>query len=174
MEGEFAAAVARWQNFETLAGSIAATLLGLLFVAVSIRPALFSQENHVAFLTVAAKSMGLFMLVALMALVLQIPDIKPDSMGIVLGIMAVISIFNTMQQVAAMRPILNEWGLLFLVRRVLLPALGYAGLLLASVALYNGDVRWLSLLGGTQILFLFTGTYNAWDLLIRLGRDKTG
>jgi hypothetical protein len=171
MESEFASAIARWQNFESLAGSVAATLLGLLFVAVSIRPALFSQEDHSAFLAVAAKSMGLFILVTLMALVFQIPDIRPNGMGIALAAMAIISIFNTVQQVTVMRRILHEWGPLFLARRILLPALGYALLLVASVTIYNGDVRWLSLLGITQVLFLFTGTYNAWDLLIRVGKN---
>ncbi len=59
MESEFAAAIARWQNFESLAGSVAATLLGLLFVAVSIRPALFGQETHPAYLAVATKESDL-------------------------------------------------------------------------------------------------------------------
>jgi hypothetical protein len=172
MEREFASAIARWQNFESLAGSVAATLLGLLFVAVSIRPALFSQEDHLAFLAVAAKSIGLFMLVTLIALVFQIPDIRPEGLGVALAVMGVISTFNTIHQVTAMRSILNEWGLSFLTRRVLLPTLGHAGLLIASVTLYNGDVQWLPVLGGTQIVFLFTGTYNAWDLLIHIGKVK--
>src|SRR5918912_645790 len=124
MGSEFTSAIARWQNFESLAGSVAATLLGLLFVAVSIRPAVFSQEDHSAFLAVAAKSMGLFMLVIVIALVFQVPDIRPNGMGIALAVMAVISIFNTVQQVTVMRRILHEWGPLFLARRILLPALG--------------------------------------------------
>ena len=170
MESEFAAAVARWQNFESLAGSIAATLLGLLFVAVSIRPALFGQVEHAVFLTVAAKSMGLFMLVILIALVFQIPDIHPSSMGMTLAIMAVISLWNTMRQLGVMRGILHEWGPLFLARRILLPALGYLLLLVASAALYQGEIGWLPMLALAQIVFLFTATYNAWDLLLRVGK----
>ena len=67
-----------------------------------------------------------------------------------------------------MRGILQEWGPLFVARRILLPALGYTLLLAASVGIYNGDTEWLFALGTTQNLFLFTGTYNAWDLLIRV------
>jgi len=170
MDNEFAAAIARWQNFESLAGSIAATLLGLLFVAVSIRPALFGQEEHPALLSIAAKSLGLFMLVIMIALAFQIPDIRPRGMGIVLAALAVISMVNTMHHVAVMRRISHEWGPLFLARRILLPTLGYVLLLAASAAMYNGDVEWLAVLAITQMLFLFTGTHNAWDLLIRVGK----
>jgi hypothetical protein len=111
------------------------------------------------------------MLVILIALVFQIPDLRPSGMAIALLIMAVISLFNTIRQIAVMRRILHEWGPLFVARRILLPALGYALLLAASAAINSGDAGWLLVLGITQILFLFTGTYNAWDLLIRVGKS---
>jgi hypothetical protein len=169
MESEFASAMGRWQSFQSLAGSVAATLLGLLFVAVSIRPTLFGRRDHPDFLSIAAKSMGLFMLVILIALLSQIPDLRPGGMAIGLVIMAVISLANTGYQIAIMRRILHEWGPLFFVRRILLPAAGYVILLVTSAAIYYGDDQWLLALGLTQILFLFTGTYNAWDLLIHPG-----
>src|SRR5581483_5231914 len=129
MESEFAAAIGRWQSFQTLIGSAAATLLGLLFVAVSINPAIFRRETHPDYLSIAAKSMGLFVLVLFIALLFQIPEIEPSSMALVLVTMAVLSIVNTVQQLVIMRRIVNEWGVVFFVRRVMLPAAGY-GLLL--------------------------------------------
>jgi hypothetical protein len=169
MESDFASAIGRWQSFQSLAGAVAATLLGLLFVAVSIRPTLVGRQDHPDILSIAAKSMGLFMLVILIALVSQIPDLRPSGMAIGLVIIAVMSLANTGYQIAVMRRILDEWGPLFFVRRILLPTAGYVILLVTSVAIYHGDDRWLLALGTTQILFLFTGTYNAWDLLIHPG-----
>jgi hypothetical protein len=165
MESEFAAAVGRWQSFQSLAGTAAATLLGLLFVAVSIRPTFFGREAHPDFLAIAAKSMGLFVVVLQIALVFQIPDLRPGGMALVLVIMALLSLVNTGYQIAVMQRILQEWGLLFVVRRLLLPAVGHGILLVASIAIASGDDRWLLALGITQMLFLFTGTYNAWALL---------
>ena len=169
MESDFASAIGRWQSFQSLAGAVAATLLGLLFVAVSIRPTLVGRQDHPDILSIAAKSMGLFMLVILIALVSQIPDLRPSGMAIGLVIIAVMSLANTGYQIAVMRRILDEWGPLFFVRRMLLPTAGYVILLVTSVAIYHGDDRWLLALGITQILFLFTGTYNAWDRLIHPG-----
>jgi hypothetical protein len=169
MESDFATVVGRWQSFQSLAGSVAATLLGLLFVAVSIRPAIFGRRDHPDFLSIAAKSMGLFILVIAIALVFQIPDLHRDGMGIALAIMAGISVLNTIHQFTVFQRIFREWGPFFLARRILLPAVGHALLLAVSIALLVGDEGWLPVLGFTQILYILTATYNAWDLLIRAG-----
>jgi hypothetical protein len=171
IEHEFAAAIARWQSFQALAGTIAATLLGLLFVAVSIRPTLLGQADHPGFLAVGAKAMGLFMLVIVIALLLQMPDLRPTTLAIVLILMALLSLFNTARQVAIIHQLIEEWGWLFVARRIMLPGCGYVSLLAASVTIYRGETEWLVVVASTQLLFLFTGTYNAWDLLVRAGKS---
>lgn len=171
MESEFASVIGRWQSFQSLAGSVAATLLGLIFVAVSIRPALFREEDHPDFLSIGAKSMGLFMLVVIIALLFQVPDPRPIDIGTALAICALISLFNTARQIIIMRRILDEWGILFLSRRILLPAVGYVLLLAVSITIYMGETRWINVVALTQLLFLFTGTYNAWALLMRIGKS---
>ena len=172
MDSDFAHILAQWQNFEMLAGSVSATLLGLLFVAASIRPALFDRTEHREFLTIAAKSLGMFMLVIAIALVFLIPNVDPRTMGITLAGMAILALVNTTQQIVAMQKLLNEWGLLFITRRILLPAAGYVLLLWVSAMLYIGQIHWLSWLAPAQILFVLSATYNAWDLLLRVGKQQ--
>jgi hypothetical protein len=172
MDSDFAAIIARWQNFEMLAGSVSATLLGLLFVAASIRPALFDRTEHREFLAIAAKSLGMFMLVVAIALVFLIPNIDPKPMGITLAGIAILALVNTTQQIFMMQKLLNEWGLLFITRRILLPASGYVLLLWVSAMLYIGQIHWLSWLAPAQILFVLSATYNAWDLLLRVGKQQ--
>jgi hypothetical protein len=172
MDSEFASIIGQWQSFENLAGSISATLLGLLFIAASIRPALFDRAEHREFLTIAAKSLGMFILVIAIALVFLIPNIDPRNMGITLAGMAILALVNTTQQIVAMQKLLNEWGLLFITRRILLPAAGYVLLLWVSAMLYIGQSGWISWLGPAQILFILSATYNAWDLLLRVGTQE--
>jgi hypothetical protein len=92
------------------------------------------------------------------ALVSQILDPQPRGMAIGLVIMAVISLVNTGYQITVMRRSLHEWELLFLARRILLPALGYIILLSTSAVIYHGDDQWLLALSIIQMSFLFTGT----------------
>ena len=171
MESDFASVLGEWQSFQNLSGAAAATLLGLLFVAVSIRPALFGHAEHRDFLAIAAKSLGMLILVLAIALITLIPHIDPVHMGITLAIIALLALVNTTQQIVLMQKLLHEWGLLFVTRRIVLPAVGYALLLWVSVMLYAGQIHWVSWLAPAEILFLFTATYNAWDLLVRVGNQ---
>jgi hypothetical protein len=103
---------------------------------------------------------------------LTIPDIDPRNMSITLAGMAILALVNTTQQIVAMQKLLNEWGLLFITRRILLPAAGYVLLLWVSAMLYIGQIGWVSWLGPAQILFILSATYNAWDLLLRVGTQE--
>lgn len=148
MSDEFSSTLAQWQSFQGLAGASAATLLGLLFVSASIRPELFVHETHPELLSVGQKSMGMLLVVTIIALVFLLPSISPSSMGTALGITALIALFNTSRQFAIAQRLLREWGMFFVARRILLPSAGYVLLLAVSIALYLGEIEWLSLLGG--------------------------
>ena len=172
VEDSFARTVEQWRDFQALAGAVGATLLGLLFVAVSIRPAVFGRDTHPEFLSLALKSLGLFMLVVLIALLLVMTDPRPRDVGIALSIMGAISLFNSVPQLASVhRSMRQEWGAFFFLRRVLLPTAGYLLLLVAGLGILMGDTSWIHAIGWLQLVFLFTATYNAWDLVTHVAKQ---
>ena len=48
MDDGFAAAVAAWHDFYLLAGTAAATLIGLIFVALSLNPEVMADDGRSA------------------------------------------------------------------------------------------------------------------------------
>ncbi len=66
----------------------------------------------------------------------------------------------------------REWGAWFFTRRVILPGVGYVFLAIVGTTVITRQDQWLSALGGLQLLFLFTGTYNAWSLLTRVDKSQ--
>ena len=172
MDNEFATAVGEWQNFQALAGASAATLLGLLFVSASLHPQLFFKNAHPELLSIGEKSLGLLMLVIIISLVFLIPHVTPTGMALTLGSAAILALYSSWQQVIILQQLVREWGWRFVVRRILLPVVGYVLLLGISISVYDGETHWLHWLGAIQITFLFTATLNAWDLLAHVGRSE--
>lgn len=79
----------KWSTFTVVAGGAAAGLTGLLFVAVSIRTDVIanSQERR----NRAAQTLGLFVTVLFVAILLSIPDQSLRVLGVELVALAVIT-----------------------------------------------------------------------------------
>jgi hypothetical protein len=69
----------KWATFATVAGGAAAGLTGLLFVAVSIRVDVIAKSQELR--TRAAQTLGLFVTVLFIAVLLSIPDQKQVVLG---------------------------------------------------------------------------------------------
>ena len=176
MEDTFTTAIGRWRDFESLVGAAAATLLGLLFVAASLRPTAFNSNNnpdHPDLLSIGLDTMIMFLLTIAIALLLLIPDINSMGLGVSFIVLAIFSLIHKLRDVIATHQVIrHEWGIWFFTRRVILPGIGYVLLMVIGVNVVTGQVLGLSGLGGLQLLFLFTGTYNAWSLLTRVDKGQ--
>jgi hypothetical protein len=171
VEDSLASTIGQWRDFQTAVAGAGATLLGLLFVAVSLRPALFGPDTRPEFLSLALKSMGLFMLVVLVALLFLMPEPQPSTIGIALLLMGAISLCSSVPQLGSVLGLMREeWGIFFYLRRVLLPTVGYGVLTVAGIGVLLGNAAWIDVVGWLQWVFLFTATYNAWDLLTHVVR----
>jgi hypothetical protein len=172
VEDSLASTIGQWRDFQTVVAGAGATLLGLLFVAVSIRPALFGPDTRPEFLGLALKSLGLFMLVVLIALLFLMPEPNPWTIGVPLLLMGAISLFSSVPQLGSVLGLMRqEWGVFFYLRRVLLPTAGYGVLMVAGIGILLGDADWIDIVGWLQLVFVFTATYNAWDLLTHVAKQ---
>ena len=176
MEDSFGTAIGRWRDFESLVGAAAATLLGLLFVAASLRPAAFNPANnpdHPDLLLIGLDTMVMFLLAIAISLLLLIPDITPMSLGISLIALTIFALVHKVREVAVGNQVIwREWSPWFFTHRVILPGIGYVLLMIIGITVRTEQNQWLSALGGLQLLFLFTGTYNAWSLLTRVDKSQ--
>lgn len=78
----------KWGTFATVAGGAAAGLTGLLFVAVSIRIAVIAKSQELR--NRAAQTLGLFVTVLFIGILLSIPDQSYSVLGVELVALALI------------------------------------------------------------------------------------
>ena len=69
--------ITTWETFYLLAGTAAATLIGLLFVAISINIDLFHAQSRLDFQIFGALTFNCFFYVLLIALLFLVPGLTP-------------------------------------------------------------------------------------------------
>jgi hypothetical protein len=173
MVSEFALAVERWNNFYMLAGSAAFTLLGLIFVAVSINIDLIAKpqksEDLKAF---AGQILANFLAIMIITLLFMIPRQTPIGLGIPLLFIGLVEMWRTIRLWKKFDFGSKERRLLDISQfrsRLLIPnTVCYFGMIFISVSLLYGDTGYLDLMTFVIIWLLFVGSLAAWILMMRL------
>ncbi len=167
----FAANLAEWSDFHILAGTAAATLLGLVFIAISLSPAVMADDGPVGLRAFAGQTFGNFLIVLVIALVCLIPDQTPVTLGVTLCLISLLDLRRSIQRIGQVRrdpdPIYRSpLGVL----RFGLPTLANVLLLLLSVAMIwaaEAALAWLV----AVIFFLLSGSaISAWQILTEMGQ----
>jgi hypothetical protein len=160
------------QLFSVTAGS-AATMLGLLFVAVSIHGGV-SGGMHRNSRALAEQSFSDYLVVILMSVLALFPYLTFRELGIwaivltaVRGLWAAIRMYQ-----AAMQPFVDDsrWKSL---RRQMLSLVGLALLIFAAarLALNHADAR--TEFAAAVVVLLVAATAMAWELLLRISAPKS-
>ena len=165
-----------WDNFFIMAGTAAATLIGLLFVAVTVGTG-FSTSRIVdgtrGFLTPTLVRFGGVLLVSLAVLV---PWSSAWPIGIILGLGGLtglayqIKVVVRRHKVGLVLPDWHDW-----LPYVGVPALGSASLVVGATGLITEKSFAPYAIAGAAALLLFAGVYGGWDLTLWMvkNRDKT-
>ena len=95
MDTSFASAVDQWHDFYVMTGTVSATLVGLLFVSVSLHAELMPDPAATGALASARHTFGNFILILLIALVFVIPAQSPHGLGIPLVIFSASALIQT-------------------------------------------------------------------------------
>ena len=165
-----------WDNFFTLAGEAGATLIGLLFVAITLGAGLSTPQGldaTRAFMTPTLIHLG-GVLFECMAVLPPWPSAWP--VGIILGLFGLtglvyqIHVILEQRKIDFISPDWLDWTLFSV-----LPVLGNASLIAGAAGLIAEKPFAPYAIAGTITLLLLAGIYGAWDitLLIARNRDKT-
>jgi hypothetical protein len=157
-----------WHDFYVLVGTASATLLGLLFIAVSLGAGFLTEERQSATRTFMSPVVIHFTSVFFLSAIALFPSHQAGFFAALIGgtaaIGAIISTYITIQVVRTDMTNYIEDYLAY----GLLPGLGYFALLVASVSIYFEKDFGLNALAGALLLLAIVNIRNAWDLLLTM------
>lgn len=178
METSFQAEVATWNDFYMLLGGAAAALLGLLFVALSLRLGIFKRHRADIQDSSALAFATLLVAIGVTALLVA-PNRDRASTALILasvglaGLVAEVWVWRVMRQLASAERIpepLNHGAVSWVVRH----GFGCVGLLLAAWLIWIGHVHGLGVLAFVEAFLLVSGATSIWMLLANTANDSQG
>lgn len=164
---EFGQRVQEWQLFyATIAGS-SATLVGLLFVALSVNPDAVNRAKNGGMRSLARQTFTTFLYIIGIALTFLVPRQAPRGIGLPLVFISILGLRITLAELRGARGNVTQGtGIRNVLRRVAL-LVGFAMLIaIALGVLVRADAAILEWMVAPMILLLISASLNTWDLLI--------
>jgi hypothetical protein len=159
-----------WHDFYSVSGMASASLIGLLFVGLSLHLRIVVTRADVRAL--ARVTFASFVLTLLGSLFIVIPETRATATGVELIISGAVSGALVAPSILAGVRTRSSSTLVFrqLMRRFGLTALGYAGFIVAGALFASGSVSsGLTWLVGATVGLLVLSLRNSWDLLVSVG-----
>jgi hypothetical protein len=161
-----AQAIDPWHDFWVMTGTAAATLIGLLFVAITVGIGIFTEEKRPAMGIFLSPSVVHFSTVLAASLIALAPIQRWPLLGALIG---ALGLFGVAYSGLVWRRMVRH-GISAMLDRVdriwyaPLPAIAYVILAGAAIALFMQSITGLSLLACGMGLLLIVGIRNAWDI----------
>jgi hypothetical protein len=156
-----------WRDFYVLVGTASATLVGLMFVAVSIGTTIFNEDHSAGMAAFITPTVMHFAATLFACLLVTIPTHSWHTLGALLGAGALAgSIYCgrlVVQVIINHRFNVDRIDRLFY---VLLPAGGYLLGLIAAVLLVMQAAVSADLIAAAVLTLLFAAIRNAWDMMV--------
>jgi hypothetical protein len=165
----FAAALASWQNFYMLTGAAAATLTGLMFVAVTFGSSLVTKETTATARAFLDPTVMHFVQVLFTGCVLVVPVLRATMLGgilIALGGLRLLGlswVFSRYREAHRTHGDIesSDW-----MSAIVLPFLCHLSLGIAGVAFLEQWSAALPCLAAVTLALLILGIYSAWETLV--------
>ena len=159
--------IKEWLTFYLLTGTAAATLIGLLFVAVSINIHVFQSKARPDLQQFAALTFNCFFYVLVISILFLIPGLTPAGLGVPLLLLGGLGLTNTVLQIYRIRKVQVQKEGNDMAARFATPILCLLGLAVFAAGVIM-QIAW-SLYGlvVVVILLLASASVNAWTLLVR-------
>jgi hypothetical protein len=168
----FQSGLDHWHEFFLLAGTAGATLLGLLFVSVSLKTDVIMRSSERHLRSQAMSSFESLMFTMILSLVVLTPLSQTKFLGLFLLVLGLVGMARATMHVVSSGHDLVHAAAAALRRRLLLPLGAHAAIAWTGITLMRGqEISGLLLMVGTLWLLL-TATRTAWQLLVEVGEAK--
>ena len=163
-----------WHDFFVLSGTAAVTLVGLLFVAISLHVEALVEEGREHLLELARVTMLSFIVVLVVALALLIPHVSQRVVGVQLIVLGGMFVLVSVRALFFSKGRAHEhYSLARFRRRMILPLVGYVLLVVVGWRIRSGtDPDALNYIFGPIVLLLGNAIGTSWELLVRVARMR--
>jgi hypothetical protein len=162
-----------WLEFYAVSGAVAATLLGLLFVSVSMNTAAILGEGHENSRRLAEQAFQNYLSVLLVSLLALFPQITITEFSLTaLGLTAVSSIWVLVRFYLSVAKPQDRESRLLPLRRHLSSLIGFGTLTTAALRMIATKEDHRSWFAAGIVVLLGSATTVSWELLIRIARMK--
>jgi len=162
-----------WQNFYEMLGGAGATLLGLLFVSVSLNAEIILGSTHLQSRRLAEQAFQNYLAVLVVGLLVCLPGNNRESLGYtLLSISAIWAGWAVYRMVSTLRsPIVGDTHRNVL-RRYLATLVGFGMIAYAAISVTTGKDDKLIYIAVGAMLLLISATIASWELLTKVAEDK--
>jgi hypothetical protein len=166
---DFASLVSGWETYYLLTGTAAATLIGLLFVAISVGRETVEAKAFRDLALFGALTFNCYFYVLVISILFLIPSLTRAALGLSLAGLGLVALVGAFVQRRKARTIPTEWFGAQLTGRFTVPLISLALVVLVGALVASG-VEW-SLYGlvVAVILLLASASQNAWALIMLEG-----
>lgn len=172
MSNEFSQALREWQNFYFMIGSASATLVGLIFVALSLGGSVLSSYRPVEVQIYVTPTVVHFAMVLVSAALMLIPALGPGILGsglLVLGIVGVAISIRTARWMWQQGVPMNS---LHWLSHALMPFLSYVLVIATGMGLVSGVSEAMIGLAFGTIILVIAGLRNSWELTLWILKNR--
>jgi len=162
-----------WYEFYAVTGAAAATLLGLLFVAVSVNAGAILGVGHESSKRLAGQAFQNYVAVISVSLLALFPQLSTAEFGrtalALTAISAIWVLVRVYQTIARPHDLETR---IFALRRYVASLIGFGMLIAAASLMATGDADHGSLFAISTVVLLLSATTVSWELLVRVARAK--
>jgi len=167
----FSNVIESWHDFYMMVGAAATTLVGLLFVSMSINLDLIAHEENADLRELAIQTFTNFINIIIISVLFLIPN--QDHLGLGLPLVGVSGsglYITVIQFYKVLRSSSQIWNRSDLTRHFATPVVCYLVMTIVGIAVLfelTGSLYWLV---PTMITLIIGASVNSWDLLLQLGK----
>jgi hypothetical protein len=170
MNLEFAAALAEWHDFFGALAGIAGTLVGLLFVALGLNPAIMADDSPAGMRVWSAQTFQSLLDLLFLGLIGLVPDAEGDTLAIGLLIIGGQGLVRLALDVRRVRADPDpRWSGRQALTRFISPALAYLFCLWLARNVWQGNAEALGWLFWIVFLLTTSAAARSWELLKAIG-----
>ena len=163
---DFSRLVGEWQLFYATIMGCSATLLGLLFVSVSLNRSIIMHKENAHLMFYSRQTFGLFLAIISISLTFIIPRQSPAGVGIPLTCIGTAGLYNAARGLIS-RFLKKEY--MEALRRYGWSSVAFTAIVFASLhVIFFLDTQSLSMVMAGMIMLLVSATRSSWFFLMEL------